>query len=334
MEFEGKVAVITGGASGIGRATAERLGRDGAIVVLADVQETAGRKAAQDLSANQIRAEFQNTDVSQVDEIRALIAGTRVHRLLSGYRDRPPAALAEIELVLVKLSQLAADQAGLLELDINPLLADSKGITVLDARIRVARATGPAQARLAIRPYPSELEQRLVLDEGKEIALRPIRPEDEPALRAGFEKLSPSDVRMRFFAPLKELDHRLASRLSQIDYTREMAFVAYDPEAGDGDFWGVVRINSDPDGTRAEFAVVVRSDIKRRGLGCTLLEQIIAYSRDQGIAEIWGTVLAENKPMLALARKLGFAVAAEAEDPAIMKVVLELAEKRAAVVRN
>lgn len=265
---------------------------------------------------------------------RRLMAETRVHRLLSGYRDRPPAALAEIELVLVKLSQLAADQAELLELDINPLLADSKGITVLDARVRVAHAKGPAQARLAIRPYPSELEQRLVLDDGVEIALRPIRPEDEPALRAGFEKLSPSDVRMRFFAPLKELDHRLASRLSQIDYTREMAFVAYDPEAGDGDFWGVVRINSDPDGTRAEFAVVVRSDIKRRGLGRTLLEQIIAYSRDQGIAEIWGTVLAENKPMLALAQKLGFSVAAEPEDPTVMKVVLDLTRDRPAALPN
>ena len=159
--------------------------------------------------------------------------------------------------------------------------------------------------------------------------MRPIRPEDQPALQEGFKKLTPTDVRMRFFAPMKELDHSLASRLSQIDYTREMALVAFDPEIGDTDIWGVVRVNTDPDGARAEFAVTVRSDIKRRGMGRMLMEQIIAYCRDQKVGEIWGSILAENQPMLGLARKLGFTTSPAPDEPGVMYASLDLTTREA-----
>jgi acetyltransferase len=105
---------------------------------------------------------------------------TRVHRLLSGFRDRPPAALDEIALVLLKVSQLTIDFGEIIELDINPLLADHEGVLALDARIRVRRSDKPATARLSIRPYPSELEETLTIADGTRFLLRPIRPEDEP----------------------------------------------------------------------------------------------------------------------------------------------------------
>ena len=255
---------------------------------------------------------------------RRMMRETRVYRLLEGYRDRQPAAIDDIALALVKLSQLAADHAEIQEVDINPLLARPDGVIGVDARVRIARSEAQAEERLAIRPYPSDLEQEHVLPGGEKVALRPIRPEDEPALQEAFRKLTPEDVRMRFFAQLSELSHSTASRLTQIDYHREMALIAYDPEVGDHDIMGVVRIHSDPDGLAAEFAVIVRSDIQHRGLGRLLMGRIIAYCRERHTREIWGTVLRENRGMLGLAKELGFEQRPDPKDPNVVRITLAL----------
>ena len=258
---------------------------------------------------------------------RELMARTRVFRLLQGYRDRKPAALERIAFALVRLSQLIADQEAIVELDINPLLADAAVVIALDARIRV-RAGAPARgpARLAIRPYPRELESEVEIAGLGRLRLRPIRPEDESALRAAFHKLRPEDVRSRFFAPMTELSREMAARLTQIDYDREMALVL--ELAGTGarasEIAGVVRIAADPDGERAEFAVIVRSDLKRRGLGLKLMERIIAYARQRGIRELFGDILGDNAAMLALARQLGFAVTTLSVERDILRASLRL----------
>ena len=227
---------------------------------------------------------------------RELMAETRVFRLLQGYRDRPPAALDEIALTLVKVSQLIVDIGEIVELDINPLLADAAGVIALDARIRVKSTDRPAVARLAIRPYPRELEEVVTLADGAKFLLRPIRPEDEPELRAAFNKLSPESIRLRFFIPLRALSHDLAARLTQIDYDREMALIATEPgPAGRRPIYAVVRIATDPDKERAEFAIVVRDDIAGRGLGTLLMSKIMAYATSCGIREIFGDVLPENE---------------------------------------
>jgi acetyltransferase len=158
-----------------------------------------------------------------------LIGRTRVSRLLAGYRDRPPANLAAIALTLVQLSQLTVDVPEIHEIEINPLIADEAGVLAVDARIRIGPPSRPGSSRLAIRPYPSELESRLEIPGHGPALLRPIRPEDEPALRELVASMSPHAVRMRFFAPLKELPHSMAARLTQIDYEREMALVLADP---------------------------------------------------------------------------------------------------------
>jgi acetyltransferase len=250
-----------------------------------------------------------------------LMGRTRVHKLLHGYRDRPPAALDQIALVLLKVSQLTVDFGEIVELDINPLLADHDGVLALDARIRVQRFDKPAATRLSIRPYPSELEETVAIADGTQFLLRPIRPEDEPRLVAGFAQLSPQSIRMRFFSTMRELPHSLAARLTQIDYDREMALVLTDPgPAGRQPIYGVVRVAADPDNERAEYAIVVRDDMTGRGLGMLLMQRLLAYAERRGIKEVFGDVLAENKRMLDIARRLEFTAAPLAEQPSIIRV--------------
>ncbi|MBL8698683.1 MAG: bifunctional acetate--CoA ligase family protein/GNAT family N-acetyltransferase [Alphaproteobacteria bacterium] len=251
---------------------------------------------------------------------RELMNRTRIIRLLRGYRDRPAAALDAIAEVLIRIAQIAADHAEVQEIDINPLLADADGVLALDGRVRLdLAARGPGAARFAIRPYPSELAAPVDAIAGA--MLRPIRPEDAEAIEALFDRLDPEDVRLRFFAPVRELPRATLARLTQIDYDREMALVL---EQRPGELIGVVRIACDPDNTHAEFAVVVRSDLKGRGLGRLLMERIIAYARGRGVGEITGDILRENTNMLALARELGFTIVDDPEAREIVRARLAL----------
>ena len=247
-----------------------------------------------------------------------LIQRTRIARLLAGYRDKPPADLAALALTLVRVAQLASDLAEVVELDINPLLVDAKGVIALDARIRVRRSRVPAESRLAIRPYPRELES-IVEAAGETVRIRPIRPEDEPALHAFFGQLSPEDVRMRFLQPLKRLPQSLAARLTQIDYDREMALLAFDD--GGSEILGVVRLSADPDNARAEFAIIVRTDRQGLGLGSLLMTRILGYGWGRGIGRIIGDVLAENDRMLDLCRSLDAEIRPHPGESTLLRVI-------------
>ena len=168
-------------------------------------------------------------------------------------------------------------------------------------------------------PYPKALEQTARLRDGREIALRPIRPEDEPAHHALIARMSPEDLRLRFFSYVRELRHAQMARLTQVDYDREMAFIATAPdERGEPETLGVVRTVTDPDNQSAEFAVLVRSDMKGQGLGHMLMNRIIDYCRSRGTAEIKGLVLASNESMLGLARRLGFRIEAGPEPDTVV----------------
>ncbi|MEN3976684.1 bifunctional acetate--CoA ligase family protein/GNAT family N-acetyltransferase [Emcibacter sp. SYSU 3D8] len=237
---------------------------------------------------------------------RRLIAETRISRLLEGYRDRPRADMDAVCMVLLKLAQLMSDLPEVAELDINPLLADDEGVTALDARVVVHPATGSGLARLAIRPYPDGLEETVSLRSGEAVVLRPIRPEDEAAHDAFFQRLDQEDLHHRFFGAIKPPGHETLARLTQIDYDREMCFIATRGTAGEDETLGVVRAIADPDNERAEYAVIVRSDLKGTGIGQALMEKLIRYARTRGTKELWGTVLADNKAMLDLASRLGF----------------------------
>ncbi len=252
-----------------------------------------------------------------------MMSRTRIHRILQGYRNVPPVDTQGVALTLVQLSQLVCDIPQIVELDINPLLAHSGGVLALDARIRIAETSCSPQKRLAIRPYPNELEEVIPMADGTSLKVRPIRPEDEPAFQQLFQSLTPEEIRLRFLHPMSEMPHSMAARLTQIDYDREMALVIFDLDAeGEGALLGAVRIMGDPDGERAEFSILIRKDRTGLGLGPMLMRRIIEYGKKRGIKEIWGEVLPDNLPMLKLAKALGFSQRRDPEDPTLVHVVL------------
>jgi acetyltransferase len=260
---------------------------------------------------------------------RETMSRTRVYRELFGYRAEPPAAIDAIAETLVRLSQLVCDIDEVTEIDINPLLADSEGVVVLDTRVRIAappaseaRARG---GRLAIQPYPKQLERRETLPGVGDVLLRPVQPEDEPAFVRFLEQLTPEDMRLRFFSARKILPHRQLARLTQIDYDREMAFVleAWD-RSRPADILGIVRFAAAPDNLSAEFAVTVRSDLKGHGIGTYLMHRLIEHVRRRSIGELFGDILHENVRMIALTRDLSFSIEEVPNVPDIVRARLAL----------
>ncbi|MFI4885714.1 MAG: acetate--CoA ligase family protein [Steroidobacterales bacterium] len=259
---------------------------------------------------------------------RELMARTRIHRLLLGYRDCPPADMAALERTLVSLSQLAADMPEIAELDVNPLLADGHGVIALDARVRLERTAFHGSERFAIRPYPVELEEGVQLG-GRRLRLRPIRPEDFAQHKRFLSRCSSEDLHARFLFTFRELPDADIARLTQIDYDREMAFIAEEiPVQGSTETLAVARVSTDPDNFEAEFAILVRSDLKRQGLGRLLLGKLIRYCRGRGTARMTSTVLSGNACMLGLGATLGFT--ARLAERGIMEIGLDLQSEKAA----
>ena len=247
---------------------------------------------------------------------RRLMARTRVWQLLQGYRGKAPANIDAIVEVLSRVAQFATDHPEIREVDINPLLADASGAIALDARVRISPAQDPGIARLAIAPYPQDLEITDQLRDGTILRLRPLRPEDEPLLHDLAAHMSAEDLRLRFFTPVRGITHTVAARLSQLDYDREMALLA----ERDGTALGVVHFFADPDRLRAEYAIAVRSDWKGLGLGFLLMTRLIAIARQWGIGELVGEVMRENEPMLQMCRELGFVITPDLSNPPLVLV--------------
>ncbi len=262
-----------------------------------------------------------------------LISRTRVSRQIAGYRDRPPVDRERLATMLVKLSLLVSDEPRIREIDLNPVVADAERVVTVDARVQVdpetalaVPAPGPKQGhpRLAIRPYPSEWEQTIRLRDGDEVLVRPIRPEDERLYPPFFARMTDEDMRLRFFARVRELGHAFIARLTQIDYARAMAFIAIDPASGE--MLGAVRLHGNADREHGEYAIAVRSDLKGKGLGWELMRLIIRFARREGYGEIRGEVLRENTTMIEMCLALGFEAHPEPESPEIMDVRLDLAK--------
>jgi acetyltransferase len=260
---------------------------------------------------------------------KELIGRTRVSRVLKAYRDVPAADEAALALVLVKLAQLAADIPAVRELDINPLLVDADGVVALDARVAVAPSRqlhrGRGHPRFAILPYPKEWEHTIVLADGREAFVRPVRPEDDAMFRAFFARVSAEDLRLRFFRAVRDFSHDFIARLVQLDYARSMALVAIDQASGE--MLGAVRLLADANFDRGEYGIMVRSDLKGAGIGWRLMEAMIEVAHWLGLNVIEGQVLRENSTMLSMCRHLGFAVVPDPEDATVMLVTLPVGDR-------
>jgi acetyltransferase len=174
----------------------------------------------------------------------------------------------------------------------------------------------------AIRPYPSQWQRHLVVGDGWRIFVRPIKPDDEPLIHDLLVHVSKQDLRLRFFDSIREFSHQFLARLTQIDYAREMAFVAID-EASD-EIVGVVRLYSGSSHETGEYAILLRSDLKGRGLGWALMQLIIEYAKSEGLKRIAGQILQENSVMLKMCRELGFEIKTDPEDGGLYDVTLAL----------
>jgi acetyltransferase len=233
---------------------------------------------------------------------RGMIGRTRIARLLQGFRGRPPVNMDALAGALVSVSRLILDHPEIVELDINPILADADGVIAVDARVKL---DDPARRQpSAIVPYPRELETVETLRDGTVMRLRPIRPDDATVARRFLESVSREDIRARFHGTMRDFSGPLLLRLTQIDYDREMALIGF--RDGDELPLGVVRLYTEPDQVSGEFAILVRSGLHGHGLGTALMHRIITLAKERGLSRIVGSVLRDNTRMLRLVRELGF----------------------------
>ena len=257
-----------------------------------------------------------------------LIERTRVVRALRNYRDVPAADTDAVALTLVKLAQLAADVPEVLQLDLNPVLADEDGVVVVDARVSVApfrsRGEHDANPRFAVAPYPKSWEHHTHLKDGTPVFIRPVRPEDEDMYREFFGTVTAEDLRLRFFAPVKEFSHAFIARLTQIDYGRAYALAAI--SENDGKMLGGVRLMLDNTRESGEYAILLSSHLKGQGLGWKLMKYMIEFAEAQGLRRVEGQVLSENTTMLKMCAALGFKMRDDPHEHGVKLCQLELVD--------
>ncbi|MBU3694725.1 MAG: bifunctional acetate--CoA ligase family protein/GNAT family N-acetyltransferase [Rhodocyclaceae bacterium] len=256
---------------------------------------------------------------------REMIGRTRVSRMLGPFRNLPAADADALEAVLLRVSEMVCEIPALREMDINPLILDEHGAVAADARVVVEyRHTGPDRyAHMAIHPYPAHLVSRWQMPDGTDIVIRPIRPEDAGLVRDFVAGLSEEARFFRFMNVLQELSGAQLVRLTQLDYSKEIALLAVTASAPETEL-GVARFAVNPDGESCEFAIVLADRATGKGLGQKLLSALIDVARSRGLRRIGGEVLATNHAMLGLAQTLGFEIEPLAGSPDVVAIGLPL----------
>ena len=263
-----------------------------------------------------------NMTLARYQVVQALKSGK-----IRGRNALHPLDISALSQLLVNVSNLIIDCPEIERLDIHPLLVSGSELSLLDVSMQLSAQTADAPSRLAIRPYPRELEERVVLKDGSQALFRPILPEDEPLLKAFILKVTKEDLYYRYFNEINEFTHEDLANMTQIDYDREMAFVAIHTVNDKNEIIGVTRAVSDPDNIDAEFSVLVRSDLKGLGLGRRLLDKMINYAAEHGLQRLTGITMPNNQGMITLARKLGFDVDIQIQD-GIVNLSLVLKKSR------
>ncbi|EML1986053.1 bifunctional acetate--CoA ligase family protein/GNAT family N-acetyltransferase [Proteus mirabilis] len=219
-----------------------------------------------------------------------------------------PLNILSLSHFLVQVSHLLLDCPQIVRLDIHPLLVSGNDFTLLDVAMELSPIEGDPHQKLSIRPYPNELEETFFLRDSKPCFIRPILPEDEPLLKTFINQVTKEDLYYRYFSEISEFTHDDLANMTQIDYDREMAFVAIRHPHDDPEIIGVARAMADPDNQQAEFAILVRSDLKGNTLGHQLMMKLINYTKAHGIKRLTVITMPENRNMISLAKKLGFSV--------------------------
>ena len=227
-------------------------------------------------------------------------------------------------MMLTQISQMLLDNREIKDLDLNPVLVTGKEVLILDSQMHLFESTSTMQSQLAISPYPKHLEEEIQLKNGEMVLIRPIRAEDEARHQTFDDSLTQEDRYKRYFSQRGKMTHEEMALLTQIDYEREMAFIAvrFD-ELNEQETLAVIRASIDPDNTDAEFAMIVRSDLQGLGLGKILLNKLITYQKAKGTHYLSGMTMMSNVGMATLAKKLGFTVERDMEE-GVINMLLDL----------
>ena len=255
---------------------------------------------------------------------RRMMEQTKIYKALKGVRGRKPVDLVALEVLMVRFSALVAEQRWIKEIDINPLLASPDGLIALDARVVVhgPEVTLDQVPRTAIRPYPTRYVAPWTMKDGNEVTIRPIRPEDEPALVRFHETLSERTVYLRYFHLMnleQRIQHERLTRICFIDYDREMALVAErrNPETGESEILGVGRAMKIHGTTEAEVAVVISDQWQGRGLGKELLARLLIVGADEKLSKLTADILPDNRDVMRICEKLGFTLKHSLDDEVV-----------------
>jgi acetyltransferase len=257
---------------------------------------------------------------------RNLIKRTKVSRALEEFRNMPAANKDALVDVLLRVSNMACELPWLQEMDINPLILDEKGAMAVDARIVVGipKPSPDAYAHMAIHPYPADLESTFQLPDGRDVTIRPIRPEDAEIEQDFIRNLSDEAKYFRFMHAVHELTPQMLVRFTQIDYDREMALIVVTWEDGKEVEHGVVRYVTNPDQNSCEFAVVISDEFQGHGIGQRMLTRLMEIARSRGLDMMEGEVLTSNHRMLELVKSMDFQIQRSSDNPGVQYVWTKL----------
>jgi acetyltransferase len=255
---------------------------------------------------------------------RRMMEQTKIYKALKGVRGRKPIDMAALEVLMVRFSALVAEQRLIKEIDINPLLASPDGLIALDARVVIhePEVSLDQVPKCAIRPYPTRYVAPWKMKDGSTVTIRPIRPEDEPAMVHFHETLSERSVYLRYFHLInleQRTTHERLTRICFIDYTREMALVAErnNPETGHSEILAVGRMMKLLGTNEGEVAVLVSDKWQGRGLGKELLARLLIIGRDEKLTKLTADILPDNRDVMRICEKLGFSLKHSLEDEVV-----------------
>ena len=239
---------------------------------------------------------------------RVAFEETRIYNIFFGSGEIKKIDISNLEEMLIRISRLITDFFQIQQLRIDPIRVHKGKIAALNGRVELGDTPSDSKGRLIISPYPFWQEKSIEAKDSQSIFIRPVRPSDAGQMIDLFDDLSPKTVYLRFFSPIKKISRSLLIRLTQIDYDREIALVAFSGQPGARKIIGVARIIFNPGTSEAEFAIVVADRWQGQGVGIQLLHHALTCSKKYGIQTVWGSVISTNKGMVKMGQKIGFNV--------------------------